>query len=63
MTLSQYITSDARQNIKDIGQYLEERNPAAARRATNGKNYTLPISAVQDGYWSRKKGHLTTCVV
>ena len=32
MTLSKHITSDARQNIKDIGWYLEERNPAAARR-------------------------------
>jgi len=32
MTFFQTITSDARQNIKEIGQYLEERNPTAARR-------------------------------
>ena len=32
MTLSLFITSDARQDTKDIGRYLEERNPLAARR-------------------------------
>ena len=32
MTLSLFITSDARQDTKEIGRYLEDRNPSAARR-------------------------------
>ena len=43
MTLSQYISSDARQDIKDVGKYLEERNPTAARRFVQAIDATIEM--------------------
>jgi toxin ParE1/3/4 len=43
MTLSQYIKSDARQDIKDIGKYLEEQNSTAARRFVQAIDETIEM--------------------
>ena len=43
MKLSQFITSEARQNIKDIGLYLKERNDSAARRFAQSVGATIEM--------------------
>ena len=43
MTLSLYLSPDVRQDIKDIGRYLEERNVSAARRFTRAVGQTTEM--------------------
>ena len=43
MKLSQFITPEARQNIKDIGLYLKERNDSAARHFARSVGATITM--------------------
>jgi toxin ParE1/3/4 len=43
MTLSKFITSDARQDAKDILRYLEKQNVSAARRFAHAIRETIKM--------------------
>ena len=59
MTLSLFITSDARQDTKDIGRYLEERNPSAARRFARAVGETIQMLCRSPNLGERFRADLT----
>ena len=59
MTLSLFITPEARRNVKDIGRYLEERNATAARRFARAVGQTVEMLRRNPGMGERLRSDPT----